>query len=88
MFDKTFKDLIFGGLTLTNPMAQIWAQRLGNHGEVQVNVASGKTYSMHQGDIGTVDDTCIILVDREGTTHCIMWTQVEAVWTHRGYLEG
>jgi hypothetical protein len=87
---KTFgEQLIDSSLvgTISNPKLRLWADRLTEHGEVQVLTASGGVYTMHLGDKGEFNNSMLLLIDREGQQHSIFWEQVEGINTHRGYKE-
>ena len=68
-------------------VAGVFQTMLNAHGEVQVVMASGATYSIHLGDKGTFDLTSITLVDKEGSYNVLLWAQVEGMFFHKGYKE-
>jgi hypothetical protein len=68
-------------------VAGIFQTMLNSHGEVQLVMASGATYSIHLGDKGTFDVLSITLVDKEGSYNVLLWSQVEGMFFHKGYKE-
>jgi hypothetical protein len=57
-------------------------QLLPLHGELQLNMASGKVYSVHLGDVGYLDGQCLRVRLGTGTVVNLHWSQVENVWFH------
>lgn len=64
------------------PPASDFAYMLREHGEVQVRLGSGKTYSVHLGDRGDISDDALTVVLFNGETVRICWEAVETMWTH------
>jgi len=70
-----------------NAKPKRFAGLLQLHGEIQVNLASGVTHSVHMGDRGLLTEDELIYEDRSGQLICLFWDQVESVWFHIGYID-
>jgi len=82
-----FKDLLSGGSVVRPelpPMGQDFCELLESHGEVQLDMASGKKYSVHLGDTGMITDRALTVRLFDGRLIKINWEQVETVWFHLG----
>lgn len=69
------------------PILEKLLDRLGEHGEVQVVMNNGDTFSMHLGDMGTVDSDCLVLEDNEGQVWVLAGCCITSMFTHLGYKE-
>lgn len=90
MDKQTFNE-IFQSQKFTDHTVLKFEDRLREHGEVQVKTASGAVYSMHLGDWGLIEESedaaFITLFAKDGQVHSICTREIEAINTHRGYLE-
>jgi hypothetical protein len=81
----TFKELLGSAALVRRDLpgiAQDFCERLEAHGEVQLNLASGKVFSIHQGDSGYISERCLTVRLFDGRIININWEQVEYCWTH------
>lgn len=82
---ETFKEILESG-KLVRPelpgMAQSFCQLLERHGEVQIDLASGKKYSLHLGDTGNICSSCVTVRLFDGRIISVGWEQVENCWIH------
>jgi hypothetical protein len=89
---QRFHDLLnnqdtINSLKASCPIGWSFAMRLKVHGEVLFRTVDKKEYSVHQGDEGSIDSTCLTFVDREGQQWMIPWEQMANIWTHLGGLD-
>ena len=73
---------------VTNPLARELLERLKNHGEMQVDLASGKTISFHLGDVGYVTPTGITIRFANAEIYTMIYDQIETFWSHQASAEG
>lgn len=69
-------------------ICQDFCELLSAHGEVQLDMASGKKYSVHLGDMGRIEDGCLTVRLFDGRIVRMNWEQVENVWIHLANDEG
>ena len=85
---KKFYDIVNGDMKgITSPIARELLERLKTHGEMQVDLASGKTVSFHLGDVGYVTPNGITIRFGNAEIYTLIWDQVESVWSHQASLE-
>ena len=80
-----FKDLLSSGTfsRVALPcLGKDFVDLLESHGEVQIDMASGKKYSIHYGDTGMIDERGIMVRMFDGRLIKVNWEQVESVWFH------
>lgn len=63
-------------------IARDFVVMLDSHGEVQIDMASGKKYSVHLGDQGYISIGCLTVKLDDNRTVRLNWDQVENVWIH------
>lgn len=73
---------------ISNSKAAYIVQRLKEHGEVQVILASKTEYSFHLGDYGEIGLNAMCFRDNQGSTQFLAYDQIESIFTHMGYKEG
>lgn len=82
---KTFKELLDSAALMRRdlpPTGQDFCELLETHGEVLLDLASGKRYSVHLGDMGGLDAQCLTVRLFDGRSLKINWLQIETVWVH------
>lgn len=86
----TFKNILNSDLMRRDlpDLGMTFCTLLENHGEVQVDMASGKKYSLHLGDLGCIDSNCITVKLFDGRIVVLNWSQIENCWIHLANDEG
>lgn len=77
---KKFRELVKA--TYMHPMANVFAERLGEHGEVQIGMKNEKVYSIHQGDMGVMESSYMIVQLDTGELYTICYDAIATLWTH------
>lgn len=78
------KDLMGG---VTAPIARELLERLKTHGEMQVDLASGKTVSFHLGDEGYITPVGITIRLANADIYTMLYDQIENVWSHQASVD-